>query len=132
MDDLKSCFFALIKSFLIIAGVLFLVGYYFKCQTDENIFTYEINDFSKERGFDFSAKNSQSRIIQLTYQIEGEIEGKIRIEGNQGLIGEFSSGKIQKEYSREWFSPEGKLIIRPIGKVKGYLKIKAMFGRTLY
>ncbi len=132
MNGLKSCVFAVIESFVIIGGILILVGYYFKCETDKNVFTYEINDFSKDQGFDFHAQNNESHIVQLTYEISGEIAGKVRIEGSQGLIGEFSSGKIEKEYMREWFSPEGKLIIRPIGQAKGYLKIKAMFGITLY
>ncbi len=132
MNGLKSCVFAVIESFVIIGGILILVGYYFKCETDKNVFTYEINDFSKEHGFDFHAGNNESHIVQLTYEISGEIDGKIKIEGSQGLIGEFHSGKIEKEYAKEWFSPEGKLIIRPIGQAKGYLKIKAMFGVTLY
>jgi len=116
MAEFKSCFFALIKSFFIIAGVLFLVGYYFKCNADKNVFTYEINDFSKEQRFNFFAENSKSRIVELTYYVEGYIDGKIRIEGSQGLIGEFSSGNVQKEYHKEWFAPEGILTVIPIGK----------------
>jgi len=129
---LKSYFSVQQKFLLIIGIVLFLIFYYFECQADKNVFTYEINDFSKEQGYDFHAGNNESNIVQLTYEISGEIEGKIKIEGSQGVIGEFTSGKIEKEYSREWFSPVGKLIIRPIGKVKGHLKIVAMFGITLY